>query len=93
MSKLNLKHLHYFWAVATHGTLARASQVLHLTSQTISGQLHELEGQVGTKLFEKSGRNLVLTAWAAWCSPMPTRCSASVPSWRTCWRAIAPMPP
>jgi len=61
MSKLNLKHLRYFWAVATHGTIARASEVLHLTPQTISGQLHELEGQVGTKLFEKSGRNLVLT--------------------------------
>lgn len=61
MSKLNLKHLRYFWAVATHGTIARASEALHLTPQTISGQLHELEGQVGTKLFEKSGRNLVLT--------------------------------
>lgn len=61
MSKLNLKHLRYFWAVATHGTIARASEVLHLTPQTISGQLHELEGQVGAKLFEKSGRNLVLT--------------------------------
>ncbi|MDZ7753429.1 MAG: transcriptional activator NhaR [Gammaproteobacteria bacterium] len=61
MSKLNLKHLRYFWAVASHGTIARAAEMLHITPQTISGQIHELEGQVGARLFEKSGRNLVLT--------------------------------
>ena len=59
--KLNLKHLRYFWAVATHGSIARASEVLYLTPQTISGQLRELEQQLNAKLFQKSGRNLVLT--------------------------------
>jgi LysR family transcriptional activator of nhaA len=61
MAHLNLKHLRYFWAVASHGSIARASQVLHLTPQTISGQLRELEDQIGAKLFGKSGRNLTLT--------------------------------
>ena len=61
MSQLNLKHLRYFWMVATHGSITRASELLHLTPQTISGQLRDLEEQVGEKLFEKSGRNLVLT--------------------------------
>jgi LysR family transcriptional activator of nhaA len=61
MTQLNLKHLRYFWAVASHGTIAQASKVLHLTPQTISGQLSELERQFGTKLFKKAGRNLVLT--------------------------------
>ena len=61
MSSLNLKHLRYFWAVAAHGSIARASEVLYLTPQTISGQLRELEEQLDTKLFQKSGRNLVLT--------------------------------
>ncbi|WP_462322138.1 transcriptional activator NhaR [Halochromatium sp.] len=61
MPHLNLKHLRYFWAVATHGSIARASEVLHLTPQTISGQLRELEEQVGDKLFAKSGRGLTLT--------------------------------
>lgn len=61
MKNLNLKHLRYFWAVASHGSIARASEVLHLTPQTISGQLTELEKQAGTKLFEKVGRNLALT--------------------------------
>jgi LysR family transcriptional activator of nhaA len=61
MAHLNLKHLRYFWAVASNGSIARASEVLHLTPQTISGQLRELEDQMGSKLFAKSGRNLILT--------------------------------
>ena len=61
MSSLNLKHLRYFWAVASHGTIAQASKILHLTPQTISGQISMLEQQFGAKLFKKAGRNLVLT--------------------------------
>jgi LysR family transcriptional activator of nhaA len=61
MSSLNFKHLRYFWAVAANGTIARASEILHVTPQTISGQLRELEEQMNAKLFQKSGRNLVLT--------------------------------
>ena len=61
MSSLNFKHLRYFWAVAANGTIAQAAEILHVTPQTISGQLRELEEQVNAKLFQKSGRNLVLT--------------------------------
>ncbi len=59
--KLNLKHLRYFWSVASHGSVARAADALFLTPQTISGQLRDLERQVGGKLFRKEGRGLVLT--------------------------------
>ena len=59
--KLNLKHLRYFWSVASHGSVARAAEALYLTPQTISGQLSELEQQVGAKLFSRKGRSLVLT--------------------------------
>lgn len=59
--KLNLKHLRYFWSVASHGSIARAAEALYLTPQTISGQLRDLEEQVGAKLFSREGRNLVLT--------------------------------
>jgi LysR family transcriptional activator of nhaA len=61
MSSLNFKHLRYFWAVAASGTIARAAEALHVTPQTISGQLRELEEQLDVSLFQKSGRNLVLT--------------------------------
>ncbi|KPJ90604.1 MAG: LysR family transcriptional regulator [Gammaproteobacteria bacterium SG8_15] len=47
--------------VAKQGGIARASERLHLTPQTISGQISLLEEQLGEALFNKVGRNLVLT--------------------------------
>lgn len=58
---INYKHLHYFWAVAREGGVARASERLHLTPQTISGQLSLLEEYLGVGLFTRVGRNLELT--------------------------------
>lgn len=58
---VNYKHLHYFWMVAREGSIARASKQLHLTPQTISGQLSQLEEQLGTALFSRAGRGLELT--------------------------------
>jgi len=61
MANLNFKHLRYFWMVAKTGSIARASEQLHLTPQSISGQLSEFEENLGVALFRRSGRNLVLT--------------------------------
>jgi LysR family transcriptional activator of nhaA len=58
---INYKHLHYFWMVAKEGGIARASERLHLTPQTISGQLSLLEDSLGESLFNRVGRNLELT--------------------------------
>jgi LysR family transcriptional activator of nhaA len=58
---INYKHLRYFWTVAKEGSIARASERLHLTPQTISGQLSLLEEQLGEALFKKVGRQLELT--------------------------------
>ncbi len=58
---INYKHLHYFWVVAKQGGIARASERLHLTPQTISGQISLLEETLGESLFNKVGRNLELT--------------------------------
>ena len=54
------KHLHYFWVVAKGGGITRASERLHLTPKTISGQLSLLEGGLGEDLFTRVGRNLEL---------------------------------
>ena len=61
MRHLNYSHLQYFWAVAREGSIVKASDVLHLTPQTISGQLKLLEGAVGEPLFNRVGRRLVLS--------------------------------
>ncbi|MDO6763773.1 transcriptional activator NhaR [Agarivorans sp. 1_MG-2023] len=58
---INYKHLHYFWVAAKQGGIARASELLHITPQTISGQISLLEQHFGDDLFVKVGRNLELT--------------------------------
>jgi LysR family transcriptional activator of nhaA len=61
MATLNFKHLRYFWMVARTGSIARAAAQLHLTPQSISGQLTEFAESLGVELFRKAGRNLELT--------------------------------
>jgi LysR family transcriptional activator of nhaA len=61
MDWLNYHHLFYFWSVAREGSIARASEQLHLAHPTISKQLRQLEGALGDTLFERVGRKLVLT--------------------------------
>ena len=58
---MNFKHLHYFWATAKAGGIVRAGEQLHITPQTLSGQIKLLEDRLGCRLFRKSGRRLELT--------------------------------
>ena len=61
MRHLNYNHLLYFWTVAREGSITKASESLHITPQTISGQLKLLEDAVGENLFRRVGRGLALT--------------------------------
>jgi LysR family transcriptional activator of nhaA len=58
---MNYKHLYYFWWVAKAGGVVKASEQLHITPHTISGQIGILEDDLGTPLFAKRGRNIELT--------------------------------
>ncbi|WP_018507344.1 transcriptional activator NhaR [Thiobacillus thioparus] len=58
---LNYKHLYYFRTVANAGALNRAAEKLHLTPQTLSGQISAFEERLGVALFRRSGRRLELT--------------------------------
>jgi LysR family transcriptional activator of nhaA len=60
-SALNYHHLLYFWAVAKEGSLRRASEVLHVSQPSISAQLKQLEESLGTPLFTRTTRRLILT--------------------------------
>jgi LysR family transcriptional regulator, transcriptional activator of nhaA len=61
VAALNYKHLHYFWVVAKAGGITAASERLHLTPQTVSGQISLLEDVLGFKLFSRARRRLELT--------------------------------
>ncbi len=58
---MNFKHLHYFWAAAKAGGIVRAGEQLHISPQTLSGQIKLLEQRLGCALFRKAGRGLELT--------------------------------
>ena len=58
---MNHKHLYYFWKVAKAGSVARAAESIHVTPQTLSGQIGLLEESFGTPLFRRQGRALKLT--------------------------------
>ena len=58
---MNLKHLFYFWKTARSGGVVKAGELLHVTPQTISGQIRLLEESLDTQLFARDGRALELT--------------------------------
>ena len=58
---LNHHHLYHFWMVVREGGVTRASEQLHVSQPTVSGQLRELQSALGEKLLVRSGRSVVLT--------------------------------
>jgi LysR family transcriptional activator of nhaA len=58
---LNHHHLFHFWMVVREGGVTRASEKLHVSQPTVSGQLRELQQALGEKLLVRSGRSVVLT--------------------------------
>ncbi len=61
MDWLNYHHLLYFWVTAREGSLTKAAEKLRLTHSTLSTQIHSLEEFLGSELFQRQGRTLVLT--------------------------------
>lgn len=61
MTSLNYHHLRYFLAVADCGGIKAASDFLHVSPPTLSAQVRELESRLGTSLFSRDGKRMVLT--------------------------------
>ena len=61
MDNLNYKHLHYFWMIAKCGGVTKAGERLHVTPQSISAQIRQLETSIGSALWRRAGRKLELT--------------------------------
>lgn len=61
-TRLPLHTLPTFCTVARLGHLRAAAEALHLTHSAISQQIRLLEEQIGTPLFDRRGRRIVLNA-------------------------------
>jgi LysR family transcriptional regulator, nitrogen assimilation regulatory protein len=58
---MNLKQLHAFQRVAEHGSLARAAAATDMAESLISRHVSALESEWGDRLFERTGRGMVLS--------------------------------
>lgn len=58
---MEIRLLKYFYTIAEEGTISQAAEVLHITQPTLSRQLKELEDELGTALFTRDNRKMVLT--------------------------------
>ena len=60
-SLMNLYHLRYFVTLAHLEHYTKAAEILSITQPSLSHAISSLEKELGVKLFEKDGRNVVLT--------------------------------
>ncbi|MBB1600375.1 LysR substrate-binding domain-containing protein [Variovorax sp. UMC13] len=58
---MELRHLRYFSALADSLNFTRAAERLHVTQSTLSHQIKQLEDEVGTLLFDRTGKRVALT--------------------------------
>lgn len=59
---MEIRVLRYFLAIAREGSITNAANFLHVTQPTLSRQIHDLENELGQKLFTRCSHNMALTA-------------------------------
>ena len=63
MTNLTLKQLRYFEALTRHGRFRLAADACAISQPALSMQIKELEEELGNDLFERSARDVKLTAF------------------------------
>ena len=53
---MELRHLRYFCAVAEEQSFTRAAHNLHVSQSGVSGQVRDLEKELGVTLFHRTQR-------------------------------------
>lgn len=56
---MELRHLHYFIAIAKAGSITKAAENLHIAQPPLSRQLKNLEDELGISLFERNKKKKV----------------------------------
>ena len=58
---MEIRVLRYFLAIAREGSITNAANLLHVTQPTLSRQIHDLEDELGQKLFVRKSHSMILT--------------------------------
>jgi LysR family transcriptional regulator, regulator for metE and metH len=59
--QLEIRHLRLLTTVASEGSVTRAAKQLHVTQSALSHQLRDAEQRLGTRLFLRVGKKMILT--------------------------------
>lgn len=70
---MELAALHAFIEVAEHQSFSEAAEALYLTQPAVSKRVAQLEAELGTRLFDRIGRRVSLTATGAALLPRARR--------------------
>ncbi len=62
---MNLNQLYYFVKLAETEHYTKAAEELNISQPSLSHSIRALESELGTRLFEKRGRNIVLTRYGS----------------------------
>lgn len=57
----NIRHLHLLSEIAESGSLSKVSEVVHMSQPAITQGLTKIEKTLGTELFERTSKGMVLT--------------------------------
>jgi len=72
-SKMELRHLRYFLALAERLSFTRAAAQVHVTQSTLSHQIKKLEDELGRPLFQRFGKRVMMTEAGELLRPSMTR--------------------
>lgn len=61
--EMNLNQLHYFFKIGGSRALYKAAEELKISQPSLSHAIGSLEKELGTRLFKKHGRGVVLTKY------------------------------
>ena len=60
---MELYWLKYFQTIARIGSVSRAAEQIHISQPALSKTLSQLEEELGVRLFDRVGRNIVLNRY------------------------------
>lgn len=60
---MNLYQLRYFVTLAKEEHYTKAAAKLHITQPSLTHAIHLMEDEIGLSLFERKGRNVILTKY------------------------------